>query len=196
MLLLIFFIRLFFSVTIVQPAADAGEPTKKAAWLADKTERAQVHRATLPHGLAAQPALTLRNLWIDEVSPVVNGQLPAPAIFDLLLRCHYTQQHIHMAPRLYTIVLAAAHRFSATTVELVSGYRSPKYQLTLRKKGHEVARDSEHPRGEAVDFRLPGVPTRLLYRFVRTLRAGGVGYYPVSGFVHADVGRIRTWRGH
>jgi uncharacterized protein YcbK (DUF882 family) len=33
-------------------------------------------------------------------------------------------------------------------------------------------------------------------RFVRSLRLGGVGFYPESKFVHADVGRIRFWRGH
>jgi uncharacterized protein YcbK (DUF882 family) len=32
--------------------------------------------------------------------------------------------------------------------------------------------------------------------FVRQQRLGGVGYYPVSAFVHADVGRVRFWRGH
>jgi uncharacterized protein YcbK (DUF882 family) len=66
----------------------------------------------------------------------------------------------------------------------------------LRKKGHEVARDSEHPRGHAVDFRIPDVPTLTLLRFIKSLHLGGVGYYPESNFVHADVGRIRFWRGH
>ncbi len=27
----------------------------------------------------------------------------------------------------------------------------------------------------------------------RSLRAGGVGYYPRSDFVHVDVGRVRSW---
>jgi uncharacterized protein YcbK (DUF882 family) len=31
---------------------------------------------------------------------------------------------------------------------------------------------------------------------VRSLHLGGVGYYPESKFVHADVGPIRFWRGH
>ena len=65
----------------------------------------------------------------------------------------------------------------------------------LRKKGRQVARDSEHPRGDAVDFRIPQVPTRTLLRFVRTLHMGGVGYYPESQFVHTDTGRVRYWRG-
>ena len=66
----------------------------------------------------------------------------------------------------------------------------------LRKKGHEVARDSAHPRGQAVDFRIPEVPTKTLLRYVRSLKLGGVGYYPESRFVHCDVGPVRYWRGH
>ena len=79
---------------------------------------------------------------------------------------------------------------------MVSAYRAPKYNLLLRKKGHETARDSQHPLGHAIDFRLPGLPTKQLLRFVRSLRAGGVGFYPESAFVHCDVGRIRYWSGH
>jgi uncharacterized protein YcbK (DUF882 family) len=90
----------------------------------------------------------------------------------------------------------AAEKFHARYVEVVSGFRAPKYQLMLRKKGHEVARDSQHPRGTAIDFRVAGVPTKLLLRFVKSLHLGGVGYYPESKFVHADVGPIRFWRGH
>ena len=41
----------------------------------------------------------------------------------------------------------------------------------------------------------PGVGTKVLYKFVRSLRLGGAGLYLHGGFVHADVGRIRTWKG-
>ena len=98
-------------------------------------------------------------------------------------------------PRLASVILTAAANFKATLIEVVSGYRAPKYNLMLRKKGHAVARESQHPLGQAVDFRLIGVATNQLYRFVRSLRVGGVGFYPHSGFVHADVGPIRTWKG-
>jgi uncharacterized protein YcbK (DUF882 family) len=101
-----------------------------------------------------------------------------------------------MDARLFETLVRAAEKFHARYVEVVSGFRAPKYQLMLRKKGHEVARDSQHPRGTAVDFRVAGVPTKILLRFVRSLHLGGVGYYPESKFVHADVGRIRFWRGH
>ena len=128
------------------------------------------------------------------VTPPVPPAISAP--FDELARDHFTNQATTMDARLFDTVVRAAERFHARYVEIVSGFRAPKYQLMLRKKGHEVARESQHPRGDAVDFRVAGVPTRVLWRFVRSLHLGGVGYYPDSKFVHADVGPVRFWRGH
>jgi len=179
---------------IAAPAGATEELSKKAAFLKDKEERADL-RARLPARVAAR-VITLHNVWTNESLPVLVGQPLAEPRFDELTRCHYTNQTTEMDRRLVETVLKAAQKFNASYVEIVSGFRAPKYQLTLRKKGHEVARDSEHPRGHAVDFRIPGVMTRKLLGYVRSLHLGGVGYYPESHFVHADVGRIRFWRGH
>jgi uncharacterized protein YcbK (DUF882 family) len=65
----------------------------------------------------------------------------------------------------------------------------------LRKKGHEVARDSQHTHGNAVDFRIPGIDVRTLESWARSLRLGGVGLYLGSGFIHVDTGRVRYWNG-
>ena len=173
-----------------------GPLSKKQAFLRDKELRKDVHRAKAPEAEAA-PVLTLHNVWTNESLPVVLDPKPEPAApFNQLARDHFTNQTTTMDARLFDTVVRAAERFHARYVEIVSGFRAPKYQLMLRKKGHEVARDSQHPRGDAVDFRVAGVPTRILLRFVRSLHLGGVGYYPESKFVHADVGRIRFWRGH
>jgi uncharacterized protein YcbK (DUF882 family) len=183
------------------PPGDAAR-SKKAKWLSEKDQRLDVRARPAPRpGLLPPAVLTLHNMWTDELLPVVlqPGGRPAPELsgsFDELTRCHYTNQATRMDPRLFGAVVRAAAHFHARTVELVSGYRAPKYQLMLRKKGHEVARDSQHPRGQAIDFRLPQVPTKVLLRFVKSLRLGGVGYYPESRFVHCDVGRQRYWRGH
>jgi uncharacterized protein YcbK (DUF882 family) len=80
-------------------------------------------------------------------------------------------------------------------VDIVSGFRSPKYNLMLRKKGHQVARESQHMQGTAVDFRIRGVTTEVLREFVRGLHLGGVGYYPRTHFIHADTGKVRYWQG-
>jgi uncharacterized protein YcbK (DUF882 family) len=100
-----------------------------------------------------------------------------------------------MDVRLVDVLERVADRFSARRIEVVSGYRSPKYNLMLRKKGHQVARNSQHMEGNAVDFRIRGVTTKQILYYVRSLRVGGVGYYPQSQFVHSDTGRIRYWTG-
>ena len=181
--------------TLVDRDDEVGD--KKSAWLRDKASRPQEGRARPPAKLPEHP-LCLRNLWVDEVialSPSLSDA-EAQAAFDHITRDHFTQVETHMAPALLPLVRRAAAAFHAPLVEIVSGFRAPKYQLMLRKKGHEVARDSEHPRGEAVDFRLPNVKTQPLLAFVKKQHLGGVGYYPVSQFVHADVGPVRFWRGH
>jgi hypothetical protein len=169
---------------------------KKARWLSDKAARTV--RATAPPSGAPLHPVSLVNTWTDEVLPVDPGLSDGalqPA-FDRFVRCHHTQVSTLMAPRLIGILRQAASHFRVPVVQIVSGFRAAKYQLLLRKKGHEVARDSAHPRGEAIDFRLPTIPTKKLLAWVRGLHAGGVGFYPDSRFVHADVGPIRFWRGH
>ena len=173
-----------------------GPVSKKQQFLRDKDTRKDVRLVRAP-AAAAAPVLTLHNVWTNESLPVVLTPVPEPAApFNQLVRDHFTNQATTMDARLFQTVVRAAEKFHARYVEIVSGFRAPKYQLMLRKKLHEVARDSQHPRGTAVDFRVAGVPTRLLLRFVRSLHLGGVGYYPESKFVHADVGPIRFWRGH
>jgi uncharacterized protein YcbK (DUF882 family) len=45
----------------------------------------------------------------------------------------------------------------------------------------------------AIDIRIPGRPLGVVRDTAKALRAGGVGYYPDSNFVHLDVGRVRYW---
>ncbi|HEX4461382.1 MAG TPA: DUF882 domain-containing protein [Polyangia bacterium] len=185
------------------PASASSPPSKKAAWLREKSARPAVHLERAPKTGGA-PVLTLHNVWTNESLPVVlvpatgkGAPIAQPvAPFAQLARDHYTNQAAPMDARLFDTVVRAAAQFHARYVEIVSGFRAPKYQLMLRKKGHEVARESQHPLGQAVDFRIPNVATKVLLRWVRSLHLGGVGYYPESKFVHADVGRIRFWRGH
>lgn len=76
---------------------------------------------------------------------------------------------------------------------VISGYRSPKTNATLRAQGRGVGRRSLHMQGKAIDIFVPGREVSALRRTARALQAGGVGYYPKSGFVHVDVGRVRYW---
>jgi uncharacterized protein YcbK (DUF882 family) len=63
----------------------------------------------------------------------------------------------------------------------------------LRHEGTGVAKQSLHMSGQAMDIRLEDVPLSRLHDIAMKLRAGGVGYYARSGFVHIDSGKFRSW---
>lgn len=147
-----------------------------------------------PPGLRIAPLTTLVNLWTHESLAILPGET-LDDFFHPFLRDHFTNQTTRMDTRLIGVLTRVASRFSAPRIDVVSGYRSPKYNLMLRKKGREVARGSQHPEGTAVDFRVRGTPIKTVVNFVRSLRLGGVGYYPRSQFVHSDTGKVRYWTG-
>lgn len=150
--------------------------------------------APTPVGFRAAPVTTLFNLWTHEALPLLPGLSPSDRFHDFL-RDHYTNQATRMDTRLIDILAQVARHFTARRIDVVSGFRSPKYNLMLRKKGREVARGSQHPEGTAVDFRIRGVPIKKLAQYVRSLQRGGVGLYPRSQFVHSDTGKVRYWTG-
>lgn len=79
---------------------------------------------------------------------------------------------------------------------VISGYRAPATNSMLRARGGQdsgVASGSLHLVGKAVDIRLPGVQLDELRAAARSLKLGGVGFYPTSNFVHVDTGRVRYW---
>jgi uncharacterized protein YcbK (DUF882 family) len=184
------------AATAVIPTA-ARPLSKKAALLAAKTE-ARAHEETRAVARATETQLiNIHNTWTHEwLSVDATGKdAPDPLLVDRFLRCHYTNDRADMDPRLLDVLVAAARHFQVDDVEIVSGFRAPKYNLRLRKKGHQVARNSQHTHGHAVDFYLPGVPLEQLHRWAVAQKLGGVGEYRRSGFVHMDVGPVRYWHG-
>ena len=78
-------------------------------------------------------------------------------------------------------------------VIVISGYRSPATNASLRNGSSRVAKKSMHMEGKAIDFRLDGVKLSTVRDAALSLKAGGVGYYPGSNFVHIDTGAVRSW---
>ena len=76
---------------------------------------------------------------------------------------------------------------------LISGYRSPATNAWLASQSEGVARHSLHLVGMASDINVQGRSLALLQLIALAMRGGGVGYYPRSGFVHVDTGRVRRW---
>ncbi len=78
-------------------------------------------------------------------------------------------------------------------VQLISGYRSKATNAELRAHSKGVAKQSYHMQGRAMDFHIEGVSLSNIRKAALSMRAGGVGYYPSSDFVHIDTGPVRHW---
>jgi uncharacterized protein YcbK (DUF882 family) len=118
----------------------------------------------------------------------------ALADVDYVLRDHRTDEVKSIDPQLLDLLHAIGHILKGYhPFYIISGYRSPATNAYLRFFDGGVAEHSLHMDGKAVDIRLPGCATINLRRVAVALRAGGVGYYRHSDFVHIDVGRIRYW---
>ncbi|HKS33970.1 MAG TPA: YcbK family protein [Enterobacteriaceae bacterium] len=86
-------------------------------------------------------------------------------------------------------VLIGTHK----PVQLISGYRSLDTNNELRSHSRGVAKKSYHTKGQAMDFHIDGISLSNVRKAALSLKAGGVGYYPSSNFVHIDTGPVRHW---
>lgn len=114
---------------------------------------------------------------------------------DHLLRDFRTGQTHSIDPSLLDLLHTLSLRLGADEgcFHVISGYRSPATNRLLRSRSRGVAQHSLHMVGKAIDIRLPGCRLSHLHAQAVAMRAGGVGYYPHSDFVHVDTGRVRYW---
>ena len=92
-------------------------------------------------------------------------------------------------------ILTAAHNLLDVDEPymLLSGYRSPKTNAMLRRRSRGVAQNSLHIKGQAADVRINSRSVNQIARAAAACRAGGVGRYSGSNFVHMDCGAVRSW---
>src|SRR5262245_5216837 len=115
---------------------------------------------------------------------------------DWLLRDYRTGEVLPLDARLFDLLNELALRAGLEPrYEVISGYRSPATNAMLVATTDGVSSRSLHMDGKAIDVRLAGLPLERLRDLALARAAGGVGYYPVSDFVHLDVGPVRSWSG-
>jgi uncharacterized protein YcbK (DUF882 family) len=120
----------------------------------------------------------------------------ALAAVNTVLRDFRTGDVYPIAPGLLDLLAdVRAATGSKAPFQVVSGYRSPQTNAMLRERSAEVAQHSFHMDGMAIDLYLEDVDLDRLHLAALGLGGGGVGYYPVTGFVHVDVGPVRSWQG-
>ena len=163
------------------------------------------HAETIPSATAPageQFSLHLHHLHTGEDLNVVYkiGDTYVPAAIAQLnhfLRDHRTNDVSSYDPREFDVLHNILTRLGKanSVIDIVCGYRTPFSNNFLRTRSAKtgVAQHSQHMLAKAIDIRVPGVSTTQLRDTALSLHAGGVGYYPVSQFVHVDVGPVRQW---
>ena len=144
-------------------------------------------------------SVNLANLHTGEKLKTVywqNGKYDPQAMraIDHIMRDHRTGQVKTIDRELIDLL----HRLNARLetnepFEIISGYRSPVTNASLRRNSSGVAKKSYHMRAMAIDLNVPGRALPNIRKAAISLRSGGVGYYPRSDFVHVDVGPVRDW---
>jgi uncharacterized protein YcbK (DUF882 family) len=133
---------------------------------------------------------------LDIVYRVGNTYIPsAIEKLNYFLRDHRTQDTSHYDPREFDLLHSIMEKVHKNEIDIVCGYRTPWSNNFLRTRSAVtgVAKNSQHVQAKAIDIKIPGVATRKLREIALSFHAGGVGYYPVSQFVHVDVGPVRQW---
>jgi len=154
-----------------------------------------------PSALAslAERSLSFHNLHTSENLKTVYWQRGAyipESLADInrVLRDHRTGEKHDIDPRLLDLLCDLRLRLDTSeSLQIISGYRSAKTNAILHANSNGVAERSLHMDGKAVDIRIAGRALSLLRKTALSMKAGGVGYYPSSDFVHVDVGRVRSW---
>jgi len=162
------------------------------AVVASPVLHASVHRT-------AERSLTFRNLHTGETLRSTywsQGHYLKDELQDVnqVLRDHRSGEVHAMDPKLLDLLYVLQQSVGVSgAFHIISGYRSPQTNQSLRAKSSGVAKRSLHMQGKAVDIRLPGCKLRHLRDAALSLQAGGVGYYAKSDFIHVDTGRVRRW---
>ncbi len=146
-------------------------------------------------------ALKLFNTHTDERATIVfkrNGKYDRAGLAKVnrFLRDWRRDEPTKMDPKLLDLIWEVYRKTGSDEyIHVVSAYRSPATNAALRKRSKGVAQKSQHIRGKAMDFYIPGVPLAKLRAIGLRAQVGGVGYYPTSGspFVHMDTGSVRHW---
>ncbi|ABE54787.1 protein of unknown function DUF882 [Shewanella denitrificans OS217] len=129
------------------------------------------------------------DFWVD-------GQYQKDALkaFEHVLRDHRQNLAAPMDKRLYDYLFKLQQLVEyQDEIHVISAYRSPKTNQMLASRSNGVAKKSYHMKGMAMDIAMPGVKLAHLKDAAKSLKLGGVGFYPSSGFIHVDCGPVRSW---
>ena len=100
-----------------------------------------------------------------------------------------------MDAALFDILAFVQERADFAEIEMLSGYRTAETNAWLAAQDVDVAWNSQHILGKAIDFRIGNTPITTLAAWAEEAGAGGIGVYRESRFIHVDTGPSRRWHG-
>lgn len=195
-------------MTIDQHGLPGTQTTRRGLlrWMTGAAVAVSAPSLILAGGPAAAAGLGLseRRLWLHNINTGEqfkgvywrDGRYAPDATRELnvLLRDHRAAKVAPINPRLFDALWDVCQALDADEpYKVICGYRSRQTNASKRRVSRGVARESYHTRGMAVDVALEGRSLRAVAGQAKALETGGVGVYPRSGFVHLDVGPVRTW---
>ena len=115
---------------------------------------------------------------------------------DYFLRDWRENKIIRMNKQVVDIFLQISEKAlgdnNALAAQITSGYRTNKTNSYLRKLSRNVAKNSLHIKGQAIDFTIHNIPYAKLKNIAKEHAFGGLGVY--DNFIHIDSGPFRRWR--
>ena len=174
------------------PAATPSQPISYAGLAANPVSQQLGHGPRFAHIHNLHTGDSLRTVYFE------NGRYLPDAMSELMkaLRDWRSGEEHLMDPRLFDVMHALRGRLETNQpFQIISGYRSKATNDMMHERSAGVAKNSQHTEGKASDVRIEGVSLFNIRRAALDLGAGGVGFYPISNFVHVDVGPVRQWIG-
>lgn len=156
---------------------------------------------TVPASAASERSLYLYYTHTKETARITfkrNGRYVKSGLDELnwFLRDWRRDEPTDMDPALFDLIWEVYQGTGTDKpIHVVSAYRAPQTNAMLAANSSGVADNSQHIRGKALDFYIPGVPVSRIRELGFRIQGGGVGYYPRSNspFVHLDTGSVRAW---
>jgi uncharacterized protein YcbK (DUF882 family) len=181
------------TIAVLVACATAGVATDRAA-----TPHPRVVRATR-FFFSGSGRLVLRHAYFDARLDVryrsADGRYD-PAALEQIKHFFRSREDGREAPislRLIELLGFVQDRYRPRQTILLSGFRSPAFNAELQATGRAAAQASLHTEAMAADVLFTGLDLGKLWRQLRELQVGGVGYYREDHFLHLDTGPPRFW---
>jgi uncharacterized protein YcbK (DUF882 family) len=153
-----------------------------------------------PRAAARPPALRRLRLVNSHTGETFEGTYrddngPIARVIEELcvfLRDHHSGEQTQIDVGVIDFLADVLASVGATGATILSAYRTAETNAMLARTNFGVAEHSQHIYGRALDLHL-GSKLVEAVAAARTMKRGGVGWYPHSGFIHIDTGPVRNW---